>query len=129
MFYRKVLGGYRLNSDQSYYSKRYGKTASVIADFFSDGATGAKDIFSLSWWIHDRLCATGCWDDGTRVSNLQASMVLADILWSEGRYFRAFYWFIATFLLGGGMARKNGLWRVDEVDEVDDAGDPGEVEE
>lgn len=115
MFYRKVEGGYRLNNPEKYYSKRYGKWVELEDDMFSDGATGAFDIFSLAWWIHDKLCDTGKWMDGTRLTNWQASRVLADILWSERRFFRSIYWLFTTFLGGGGEARKNGMFSLKKV--------------
>ena len=107
-----------------YTSKRYGKTVLVPYGYYSDGATGAKDLrgdhpclkglrFVLSsraWWVHDVLCDDGKWFDGTECNNWQASMVLKDILKEEGRWVRDFWWFTATWLFGGGKARENGLW-------------------
>lgn len=108
-FYIKVEGGYRLKIDLEYYSKRYDKKVSLKKGMFSDGATGAFDIFSRSWWVHDELCNTGKWADGTRCTNWQASTVLGDILFSEWRLPRSVYWWIATFFKGGGKARENGM--------------------
>lgn len=115
MFYREVEGGYRLNFHGRYFSKRYGKWVDLEEDFFSDGATGAMDIFSFGWWVHDKLCNTGKWEDGSRLTNWQVSRVLADILWNEKRQFRAIYWLFATFFGGGGEARKNGMFRLRAV--------------
>lgn len=100
---------YRLKVDISYYSTRYdcivrGKKGEVF-----DGATGAIDIDSYGWVIHDILCRDGCFADGTPCNNWQASMVLHDVLRSEGRWFRKYTWFLATWLFGGGKARDNGL--------------------
>jgi len=95
-----------------YYSKRYGKWVTVPEGYPSDGATFAEDIYSDSWWVHDKLCDTGFWDDGTRVTNWQASMVLRDILLEEGRWIRAHRWFLPTFLFGGGECRKNGMLKL-----------------
>ena len=77
----------------------------------SDGATGAFDLNSKSWWVHDRLCNTGLFDDGSKCSNLQASTIIYDILKNEGRWFRARTWFAATLLFGGGECRKNGMFK------------------
>ena len=102
-----------INKDEIVYlSPRYGKTVTVPVGYPSDGATFAEDIYSDSWWVHDKLCDTGVWDDLTRCTNWQASMVLHDILMDEGRWIRAKRWFFWTFLLGGGEARKNGLFRL-----------------
>ena len=100
---------YRINEPIPYHSPRYGKTSTAEVGEY-DGATGADDILTLGWVIHDQLCREGCWDDGTLIYNWQCSQVLQDILKSEGRWFRARTWFAATFLFGGGQARKNGMW-------------------
>ncbi len=111
MFYIELENGkYKLIRAIKYYSERYQKSCNVDIGYISDGATGAVDIFSEAWWIHDKLCDVGKWDDGTPVTNLQASMVIRDVLMDEGRYLRAQYWFLATFLFGGGKARENGMW-------------------
>ena len=81
-----------------YYSNRYKKRATVPEGYESDGATGAIDIWSDSWWVHDWLTDKGKWDDGTPVTVLQESMVIHDILDSEGRIYRAKYWFVSTFV-------------------------------
>lgn len=100
----------RLNK-YKYYSKRYKKYCTVEI-LRSDGATGAFDIASCAWWVHDQLCKTGKWDDGTLLTNWQCSQVLSDILWSEKRYIRSQRWKYATFCLGGGEARKNGMFKL-----------------
>ena len=105
-------GKYRLNKEIVYTSPRYGKTITIPSGMISDGATGAMDITSRGWWIHDQLCLTGCWDDGTPLSNWQCSQVLQDVLKSEGRYWQSKRWFFATFIFGGGKARENGMFSV-----------------
>lgn len=104
-------GEYRLDKEIVYTSPRYGKTVTVPVGFVSDGATGAMDIASRGWWIHDALCG-GYWGDGSKISNWQCSQVLQDVLAEEGRYWQSKRWFWATFLLGGGQARKNGMFSV-----------------
>lgn len=81
-----------------YYSKRYNKFIYLPAGFSSDGATCAPDLASLAWWVHDRICDTWVWSDGTPISVLQSSMVLHDILELENRPKRANAWGTATFL-------------------------------
>ena len=98
-------GTYTLNKGFEYYSYRYGKSVNIPANRISDGATGAMDITSRSWWVHDELCRNGTWDDGTPLSNWQCSQVLQDILVEEGRYWQSKRWFWATWLCGGGKAR------------------------
>lgn len=92
-----------------YYSPRYDKWIIVPKGYESDGATGASDIYSYGWWVHDVLCKRGTFEDSTPCNNLQASTIIYDILKSEGRWFRARTWFIATYLFGGGKARENGM--------------------
>jgi len=103
---------YRLDEEIVYFSGRYGKTATVPAGYISDGATGAMDIASRAWWVHDILCERGKWDDGAPLSNWHCSQVLQDILKEEGRYWQSKRWFWATWLLGGGKARENGMFSV-----------------
>lgn len=93
-----------------YYSKRYDKYVTVIKDYPSDGASGAIDINSTAWWVHDVLCDKGTFDDGSECNNWQASMILRDILWNEGFWFRSLTWRPMTHLFGGGKARDNGMF-------------------
>lgn len=93
-----------------YYSERYKKFVVLERYDRSDGATGAIDIPSLGWWVHDKLCKEGVFEDKTKCTNWQASMILHDILKDENRIARAKYWLISTWLFGGGKARKNGMW-------------------
>jgi hypothetical protein len=99
-----------------YKSERYGKQKTVEYGYWSDGATGACDLSgahpvynreldcdedkSESWLVHDKLKEDKKWDDGTVCTNLQASFVIKDILKSEGRWFRDFWWFTATLAWG-----------------------------
>ena len=101
---------YKLRAQLKYRSFRYQKNITVPEGYASDGATGAIDIFSDAWWVHDWLCETGQFDDGTPCTNWQASTVLSDILRREERWLRAIYWWPATWLFGGGKARNNGMW-------------------
>jgi hypothetical protein len=94
------------------YKSRYDKAVVVQAGLRSDGATGAWDIISDAWWVHDQLCNTGMFADGTSCTNLQASTILSDILKSEGRWLRARTWFIATLTFGGDKARDNGMFKL-----------------
>ena len=94
----------------TYHSERYAHDVTCRKGMLSDGATGALDIVSQGWWVHDQLCNTGQWDDGTLVNNWQASRVLGDILRGEGRWARSKYWFWATWFFGGDKARVNGMW-------------------
>lgn len=110
--YKEVGDGYEVTEGYFYYSKRYNRRITIPKGFYSDGATGAKDIDSDGWIVHDHICRYAVWDDGTRIDNWTASTVLGDILYSEGYTWRAYYWWWATYLLGGGAARKNGMRRV-----------------
>jgi len=92
---------YILDEPISYYSPRYKKTVFVPVGRTSDGATGAMDIISAGWWVHDELCESGVFSDGSPVTNWQASNILHDILKAEGYWARAEYWRLATYCLGG----------------------------
>lgn len=90
---------YILRETIMYWSERYRKYVIVEEGFESDGASGpASDIVSLSWWVHDKVCDTGTWADGTPISAGQTAMVLRDCLLLEGRWVRAISWPFWTFL-------------------------------
>ena len=107
---------YKLLEGFVYYSRRYQKHVTCEEGMLSDGATGAKDLkMSIGWWVHDKMCERCTWDDGSRVTNWQASKVLSDILKAEGRSLRTRTWKWATFLFGGWeLKRKNGWFRLRE---------------
>lgn len=88
------------------YTNRQGRKVICDKGMTSDGATGAFDINSKSWWIHDKICRVGVWEDGTPVTKLEAALVLYDILKEEGRYIRARTWFIMTYLFGCKKAKR-----------------------
>jgi len=89
---------YEILEEINYLSERYGQMVRVPRYRTSDGATGAKDLpESISWWVHDEMCLTGKWHDGTKCSPWQASMVLKDILKEEGYTRRQYTWKWATF--------------------------------
>jgi len=90
--------GWVLDEDVCYYSPRYKKKIYIPKGYESDGATGALDIRSLGWWVHDKMCEDMKWADGTPATRWQGSTVLSDILKDEGRYFRKTYWRYATML-------------------------------
>ena len=96
--------------DINYHSERYNKNVFVPAGTQSDGATGAIDIWSKSWWVHDELCRMAVWADGSPVTAWQAAAVLSDILKEEGHWFRCHTWRWATFFFGCHKTRENGWW-------------------
>lgn len=113
-FFGKLFGkttfDYVVTESVTYYSKRYNKFITAkVGDVF-DGATGAMDIDSFAWVFHDVLCRDGYFDGAWECTNLQASQVVSDILKEQGHNVRAKTWFAATWLFGGGKARKNGMF-------------------
>ena len=128
--------GYILLEDYVYFSKRYNRSKSLFQPMWSDGATsfvdlGADNIMSrlFAWcrnrihhmkgnkqtawfFVHDAFCNDGEWDGGEKISNWDASTVAGDILWAAGYRFWSIPIWWATWLFGGGAARKNGMWRV-----------------
>lgn len=102
---------YKLIKRISYKSTTYGKWVIVPFGRRSDGATGAVDLIDSDvFWIHDELCDQGEFEDGTKCTNWMCSTVLSEVLKRDGHWIRARYWFVATFLFGGGKARENGMW-------------------
>ena len=114
--YRKRSDGlYVCTETYRYFSRRYDERITIYEGTVRDGASGAIDIESSSWWVHDEICARTPpkWDSGALISAWQAATVLSDILAAEGRWARAFYWRWSTFLFGCKAARKNGLVKAD----------------
>jgi hypothetical protein len=132
-------GGYILLEDYVYYSKRYNRYITLKKGMWSDGATGFVDLGAagflskvFAWFrnrihhmsgnikspwffVHDQICNTGLWDDGTKVDNWTASTVAGDLLWKAGyRWWSVAVWH-ATYLLGGGEAKKNGMRRTNLI--------------
>lgn len=101
---------YQLVDDIVYYSDRYAQFITVPAGYLSDGATGALDIHSAGWWIHDKICDDPQFDDGTPITAWQAATILSDILKEEGRILRSWTWRFSTFLFGCHNARSNGYF-------------------
>jgi len=95
-----INGSYITEHAFTYCSPRYNKSITAKKGEVLDGATGALDICSNGWVIHDIVKKYKKFDDGTECTNLQASLILYDILKSEGRWFRARSWFIATLVWG-----------------------------
>ena len=111
--YRKRHDGlYECTESYWYCSTRYGKRVHIIEGQVRDGASGAMDIKSSSWWVHDQLCADACWSDQTPVTAWQCAQVLSDILWDEGRKFRSVYWKWTTLFFGCKRPRENGWFNV-----------------
>ena len=108
--YNPRLDRYFADETFRYFSPRYKEWVVIYEGDDSDGATGAYDIHSSAWFIHDKLCEEASWHNGEPVTAWQAAVVLGDILWSEGRYLRAIYWPITTYLLGCKAPRQNGLF-------------------
>ena len=100
-------GLYQALIGYSYWSPRYKRWVRIKLGQVRDGASGAWDILSLAWWIHDQLCADATWEDGTPVTPWEAANVLRDVLLREGRWFRASSWFITTLALGCKHTRSN----------------------
>jgi len=107
LYHKRPDGLYVADETLQYYSPRYNKNVFIEKGQVRDGASGAMDIRSTSWWVHDQLCADAVWGDGTPCTRVQAANVLYDILWEEGHYFRAHSWRAATYLFGCKAVRGN----------------------
>ncbi len=133
---------YELLEEYVYYSRTFNRTKTIPAGRKSDGATWARDVGAkergwrkywalavekfiqkylhirgskkrtAAFFVHDEFCLDGVWDDGTKISNFICSMIISMILYTDGYLFEAYTWFPATFLGGGGEAKKNGWFWV-----------------
>ena len=103
---RKGKTWYILLEVIKWHDKKLNKYITVPKYYISDGASGAIDIKSKGWWVHDWLCEENGFDDGTECSNWHASRILSGILFKEKRPLRSFYWRVSTFLLGGERLNK-----------------------
>lgn len=86
----------------TYYSTRYKKSITIPSNHPSDGATGAFDIRSNAWQVHDVVCAMQFpeWDSGEKIYPWTAAYILGDILHQEGYHIRDRIWPIMTFVFG-----------------------------
>lgn len=90
---------YVLDSRIEYMCERYQKLVVVECGVRSNGADYAIDLVdSEAWWIHDELCKTGKFSDGSKCSNWQASVIIHDVLKRDGHWIRAKYWGSLTFI-------------------------------
>ena len=108
-YLKKVNGRYVVVKEIKWRSKIFKKTVICGAGFESDGATYAPDIDSFSWVIHDKLKVTRKWYDGSHCANWKASVVIAEILIEEKRYFTAPLWFFGTLVYGYAKQMIKGL--------------------
>ena len=83
----------------------HGKTISWPKGYQSDGATYAPDLSWTAFFAHDRVCETGKWDDGTEVTNWEASTMYSDILKDKGFWFRQYHRKYLTRWFGGKKLR------------------------
>jgi hypothetical protein len=110
--YYKIGDVYICSQPYVYYSERYEKRILIPEGAPSNGANGVIDLCPTAFFIHDFGCITGTWLDGTPMCNRELSTVYHDILCTFGFWWIAKVRWIGTFFLGGGRARKNGMWRV-----------------
>jgi hypothetical protein len=104
----------------TYHSERYDKSITIPPGRQSDGATAAPDLCPKAFFVHDEICIKGKWDDGTEITNFQASTVYYDILEEEGKKnpykfgpfkferfgIRKYDRWVVTFLFGGEKLKK-----------------------
>lgn len=117
----------------AYTDKDTGKTLTVPPRYLSDGATRGFDVCPPSFFAHDWGCGNyfgmgpipkgGVWDDGTRMTNYELSSLHSRMLrdCAKGKscprklllYAMSIWRWPATFLFGGGVARNNGMFKLD----------------
>lgn len=99
-YHERTDGLYVSEEDYTYWSPRYQRAVHIPRGTVRDGASGAIDVKSSAWWVHDQLCADGTWYDGSDVTPWQAATVLKDILKEEGFWFRQYTWWVFTYMFG-----------------------------
>lgn len=110
---KKIGDAYSCREKFTYYSPRYRKYITIPLWYPSNGANYVKDLHPTAFFVHDRGCERGKWDDGTKMCNRELSFMYYDILVAcKTSKCRAGIRGIGTFARGGGEARKNGMWRV-----------------
>ena len=87
-----------------------GLQKTIPAGYQSDGATCAIDLCPEGFFVHDAFCDDPHWDDGTPITNWEASREYRYILKRNGKKIRSVIRFYATFLFGGGRIKKIGGW-------------------
>ena len=123
MMYRKLTKDERYKLAVMYHDKKYkyilledisytskdGKTLSCQCGELSNGADSAIDLCPEAFFLHDKGCVTGKWDDGSAMTNYECSTMYSTVLWKNGHWLPALYRFPATFLFGGNKCREN-MW-------------------
>ena len=87
-----------------------GKTKLIPKGRQSDGATCAIDLDPEAFFTHDEFCIDPYWDDGSPISNWEASSEYRKILKRNGHSVRGLVRHYATFLFGGGRIKKTNGW-------------------
>jgi hypothetical protein len=100
---------YRKLGDYVHITKE-GKRKTIPHGMLSDGATLARDLCPRAFFTHDAICDNPYWDDGTPITNREASREYARILKAHGFPLRARIRFIATWLFGGREVKRVGGW-------------------
>jgi hypothetical protein len=101
--------------DFTHHPKSYpGEAILIPGEKPSDGATGAIDTADVmqAVFIHDQICKHPFFISGRKITNWMASRILTDQMIIDGVWWRAWYFFWATFLKGCKLARKNGMFWV-----------------
>jgi len=87
-----------------------GLERTIHQGFQSDGATCAQDLCPEAFFLHDTFCRYPYWDDGTPITNWQASREYRKILKRYGFPMRGMIRHYATFLFGGHRIKKTVGW-------------------
>lgn len=76
----------------------------------SDGATHARDLCAEAFFTHDEFCLDPFWDDGTPISNWEASREYRKILKRNGHPMDGMVRHYFTFVFGGKRIKKMNGW-------------------
>ncbi len=89
---------------------KHNKVKTVPQGRQSDGATGVRDLCPEAFFTHDEFCIDPYWDDGTPITNWEASREYRKILKRYGHKIRGWVRHYGTFLLGGWRVKKQVGW-------------------
>ncbi len=95
---------------EMYHRGKHGRIKTIPQGRQSDGATRAKDLCPEAFFTHDEFCIDPYWDDGTPITNWEASREYRKILKRYGYSMRGWVRHYATFLFGGGRIKKQNGW-------------------
>ena len=78
--FHKVGDVYICDKDYRAFIDRYKKWMFIAEGYPSNGANIVKDRCPTAFFLHDKGCNTGTWEDGTKMCNRELSFIYYDTL-------------------------------------------------